>query len=319
MKNKDRKLGIALSILVTASTLLSACGAGATGTPSSRADKLAEIMERGRLIISTETAYPPQSELLAGVPRAANTKCAPTEYTANQLAGFDIDVAVEIAKRLGVEPCFVAPTWTQITSGSWGDRWDINVGSMVITPERMEVLYFTQPYVTGAAVFFVHKDNQTFRQPSDLSGRKIGMCAGCAYEFYLEGSLTVPGQTIDFVVKDAAPVGYDTDTSALEDLAVGDGIQLDAVLTDPDTGQNAIKRGLPIKQLGDPVYYDYVAAAIDKKSSRDPVSLVWKVSEIIQQMHQDGFLVALSRQYYGDDFATAAKEFDVKALGQLPE
>jgi len=42
------------------------------------------------------------------------------------------------------------------------------------------------------------------------------------------------------------------------------------------------------------------------------------VSEIIQQMHRDGVLVTLSQQYYGDDFATAAKEFDVEALGQLP-
>jgi polar amino acid transport system substrate-binding protein len=275
-------------------------------------------MERGRLIVSTETAYPPQSELKPEATRAANTKCASTEYTANQLMGFDIDVAVEIANRLGVEPCFVTPTWTQVTSGSWGDRWDMSVGSMVITPERMEVLYFTQPYASGAAVFFVHKDNRTFTQPSDLSGKRIGVCAGCAYEFYLEGSLVVPGQKIDFVVKDAAIVGYDTDTSALEDLALGDGARLDAVLTDPDTGKNAIENGLPIKQLGHPVYYDYVAAAIDKKSGRDPVSFAREATEIIQQMHHDGTLPKLSQRYYGGDFATTASKFNIDALGQFP-
>ena len=85
-----------------------------------------------------------------------------------------------------------------------------------------------------------------------------------------------------------------------------------------DLTDGIIERGLPIKQLGDPVYYDYVAAAIDKKSSRDPGSFVRRVSEIMQQMHQDGTLVTLSRKYYGDDFATAAEEFDIKALGQLP-
>ena len=56
--------------------------------------------------------------------RAANTKCAADELTANQVEGFDIDTAVEIAKRLGVEPCFVTPTWDLITAGSWGGRWD---------------------------------------------------------------------------------------------------------------------------------------------------------------------------------------------------
>jgi polar amino acid transport system substrate-binding protein len=314
----NNNLAISLSSLFTASSLLAACVGGVTSTPTPPIDKLGEIVDRGRLIVSTETAYPPQSELKPEATRTANTKCASAEYTANQLRGFDIDVAVELAKRLGVEPCFVTPTWTQVTSGNWGDRWDISVGSMVITPERMEVLYFTQPYASGAAVLFVHKDNRTFTQPSDLSGRKIGVCAGCAYEFYLERSLVVPGQKIDFVIKDAAIVGYDTDTSALEDLAVGDGTRLDAVLTDPDTGQNAIETGMPIKQLGDPVYYDYVAAAIDKKSSRDPVSFVRKVTEIIQQMHNDGTLLKLSQQYYGGDFTTTASRFNIDALGQFP-
>jgi len=70
--------------------------------------------------------------------------------------------------------------------------------------------------------------------------------AGCAYEFYLQGTLVIPGQKIDFVVQDATIVGYDTDTSALEDLAVGDGARLDAVLTDPDTGQLVLKADIGI-------------------------------------------------------------------------
>ena len=312
------KLPICLCLLVSLALLLSACRGGIEPSSALTPDKLTEIMERGRLIVASETAYPPQSELLLDAQRAANTRCASSEYTANQLRGFDIDVAVEIARRLGVESCFVSPTWVQLTSGSWGDRWDISVGSMVITPERMEVLYFTQPYVTGAAVLFVHKDNRTFTQPSDLSGKKIGVCTGCAYEFYLEGSLLIPGRKIEYVIRDATIVGYDTDTSALEDLAIGDGIRLDAVLTDPDTGQNAIRKGLPLKQLGGPVYYDYVAAAIDKKSSRDPIPFVRQVTKVIQQMHQDGTLHTLSQKYYAGDFTTAASEFDINALGQLP-
>ena len=35
--------------------------------------------------------------------RAANTKCGVSELTANQLEGFDIDTAKEVAKRLGVK------------------------------------------------------------------------------------------------------------------------------------------------------------------------------------------------------------------------
>ena len=280
-------------------------------------DKLGEILQRGTLVVATDPAYPPQSEVLEGVPRAEQTRCSLNEYTANQLKGLDIDVALEIAKRLDVEACFVVPKWTQIVSGNWDDRWDISIGSMAVTKERMQALYFTSPYAAGQAVLFVHKDNQSYQKPGDLSNKRIGVCAGCAYEYYLKGSLEIPGEKILFLIFNATVVGYDTDTYALEDLAKGDGVRLDGVITDPDTGKTAIQNGLPVKQIGKPLYYDYVAAAIDKKSSKDPISLVRKVSEIIHQMHQDGTLLKLSVQYYGDDFTTAASQIDYLDYGQI--
>jgi polar amino acid transport system substrate-binding protein len=253
-----------------------------------------------------------------GTSRASNTKCASDQHTANELQGFDIDTAVEIAKRLGVEACFVTPDWTLITGGSWADRWDISVGSMTITPDRMQKLYFSQPYYTTPAAFFVHKDNTTFKQPSDLSGKKVGACTGCTYDKYIEGSLEIPGETINVVVKDVQFTGYETDINAIQDLALGDGVRLDGVLTAEPTGQGAIKDGEPIKQLGDPVFFEYLAAAFDKASAKDSVSLVKKVSEIIQQMHQDGTLKNLSQKYYETDLASDAAKFDYNALKQFP-
>jgi polar amino acid transport system substrate-binding protein len=226
-------------------------------------------------------------------------------------------VGVAIAEQLGVEPCFVTPAWTLITAGNWTDRWDIHVGSMTITPERMEVLYFTQPYYTSPAAFFVHADNTTFEQPSDLSSQKIGVCSGCTYDFYLDGSLVIPGVEINFVVKEAIITGYEIDISAIEDLALGDGEQLDAVLLAQPTGQNAVEEDWPIKQLGEPVFFEYLAVSIDKKHSKDPVSLVNKVNEAIQQLHSDGTLRSLSEKYYGEDLATAASQFDIQALDQF--
>jgi polar amino acid transport system substrate-binding protein len=223
---------------------------------------------------------------------------------------------VEIAKRLGVEPCFVTPDWTLITGGNWSGRWDVSVGSMTVTPERMQKLFFSQPYYTTPAAVFVHTDNTTYTQPADLSGKKVGACAGCTYEAYLDGTLQIPGEKIDFVIKDIEFTGYDTDTSALQDLALGDGTRLDGALTALPTGQGFIDDGKPIKQLGDPVYFEYLSAAFDKSSALDSKSLRAKVDEIIQAMHSDGTLKQLSEQYYGTDLANAAATFDVKALNQ---
>lgn len=319
-----RKQSIRAFWLLIVLVLATACAApvatpaatGGADSASAPTDLLAQVQARGKLIVSTDPAYPPQSELVANVDPPADTKCTGDERPANQFTGFDIDTAAEIAKRLGVEVCFVTPDWTLITAGSWAGRWDLSIGSMTITPERMENLYFTQPYYTTPAAFFVHETNTTFTQPPDLSGSKIGVCTGCTYEAYLDGSLSIPGETIDFVVTDAEVIGYDTDVPALEDLALGDGVRLDAVLTALPTGAGYIADGGPLKQLGEPVYFEYLAGAIDKSSPADVTAFRAAVTKAIQEAHADGALKALSEKYYGTDLAAAAAEFDLAALAQ---
>jgi len=307
-----RKTTLFLTVLIIASFVLGACAR----SPEAAADKLEEVKARGVLIVSTDPAYPPQSELVENATRAADTKCASDQRTSTELTGFDIDAAVEIARRLGVEACFVTPDWTLITSGSWADRWDISVGSMTVTPERMTKLYFSLPYYTTPAAFFVHQDNTSYSQPADLSGKTIGACTGCTYDVYLEGTLQIPGETISFVVQNPTFKGYETDLNALQDLALGDGVRLDAVLTAQPTGEGVIADGMPLKQLGDPVFFEYLAAAFDKTSERDSVPLAEEVSKIIAEMHADGTLLNLSQKYYGIDLTSAASEFDLAALNQ---
>jgi polar amino acid transport system substrate-binding protein len=111
-------------------------------------------------------------------------------------------------------------------------------------------------------------------------------------------------------------VGYETDINALQDLALGDGVRLDAVITAQPTGAGAIKNGLPLKQLGEPIFFEYLAAAFDKSATLDTIPLAKKVSEIIQKMHSDGTLLQLSQKYYGMDLTTAAGKFDLTTLNQ---
>lgn len=310
-----KKYYVVITFLIMVVLVSSAC---AKATPKPAADKLEEILARGTIIVSTDPAYPPQSELVENATRATNTKCAADQHTPSELSGFDIEVAVAIAEKMGVEACFVTPEWTMITGGSWANRWDISVGSMTITPERMEKLYFTQPYYTTPAALFIHKDNTTYTQYSDLEGKKIGACSGCTYDAYLAGTLSIPGETIVQVINVPQFVGYETDINAIQDLALGDGLRLDAVMTALPTGQGAINDGLPLRQLGDPVYFEYLAAAIDKSLTPDPIPLVKKVTEVIKQLHSEGVLLKLSEKYYGLDLTTAAGGFDVDALNQFP-
>lgn len=301
---------VALFLLVSAYS-----AKAAEGTP---ADKLSEILKRGKLIIATDAANPPRSELIKGAKRNSETKCFSNEYVSAESKGFDPDVAIEVAKRLGLEACFVSPAWGEVISGGWADRWDIAFQSVSITSERMESLYYAQPYNVEPTGFYVHKDNTKFRQPSDLSGKKIGACAGCTFEYYLEGTLELPGQKIQFLVKNPKIIAYTPESKALIDLALGDGVKIDAVLTSTIVGSDVISNGMPIRQLGEPVFYSYIAPVIDKKHSRNPVSFVKKINDIIKQLHDDGTLSKLAVKSYGSktDLVTPAKKFDIKALGQ---
>lgn len=285
----SKRLSTALAVLALALTLgVSACGGGDEGG----GDLLASIEDKGVLTVSTDPAYPPQSEL--------NEKTG--EYE-----GFDIDVATEIAKRLGVDVAWEAPAWDTIISGSWSGRWDISVGSMTITPERAEVLHFTPPYYYTPAAIAVHEDNTSITDASGLDGKQVGACGGCTYDLYLQNKLELAqdesgeAQKVESVVTDPTIKTYDTDSTAIQDLALGDGRRLDAAVSALPTLEQAIESGSPIKIVGEPLFYEPLSVAIDRSSQLDPTSLVDRISEIVQEMHEDGTLSELSQKWYGAD------------------
>jgi polar amino acid transport system substrate-binding protein len=210
-------------------------------------------------------------------------------------------VTEEIAKRMGVEVEWVTPSWDVITAGSWNGRWDLSVGSMTITPERAEVLHFSPPYYYTPAAAAVHEDNTDVTNvETDLDGKRIGVCSECTYEFYLDGTLNVPGD-YEFVVDNPQIQTYDTDSSAIQDLALGDGVRLDAAMSSLTTLREAEESGTPIKIVGDPLYYEPLAVAIDKQSPANPKPLVDEVKKIVKEMHEDGTLTKLSEKWYGYD------------------
>ena len=297
--------------------VLTAC-APATVTPTPQNDKLAEILARGTLVIATDPDYAPQSMLLENSTPDPKTKCSPTQYTANQMEGFDVDVAVAIAQHLNVEPCFVTPPWSQLVAGNWGDNWDVHVGSVAITYDRMKVLYFSQPYYATPSVLLVHKDNVTYKKAEDLSGKRIGICVGCTFESYLKGTLQIPGEKIEFRIRNAQAVGYENEEPAIDDLSAGDGVKLDAVLTILPLAKRAIEDGKPVKILGDPLLFAYAAITLDRSSRRDPLRLLNEITAIIRELHASSSLKQWSIKYQGIDLTQKAAQYDLSALNQTP-
>jgi polar amino acid transport system substrate-binding protein len=245
---------------------------------------LDRVTKTKTLTMSTDPAYPPQS----------------FQNKDGSFDGFDVAVGREIAKRMGVELKLVTPAWEVITAGNWGGRWDISVGSITVTEERAKVLDFPAIYYYTPAIFAVHKNNTKIKKVAELAGKRIGVCGGCTYEAYLNGNLKMTNAPeFAYQVKDAKTKAYDTDTNAFDDLKVGDGKRLDAVLSARPTIDEAIKGGYPMKLLGEPVFYEPLAVAVDKGDAQFSA----KVKEIIEAMHKDGTLSKLSIKYYGYDIS----------------
>jgi polar amino acid transport system substrate-binding protein len=313
------------TMLVSASLVavaLAACGsddsddgggssaAAATADPAK--DKLAQIQARGTLVEYFEDDYPPQSIKVKGATRPAGTKCADNQLTAAEVTGYDNEVPKLIAKKLGVEPCFVEPTWTEVTAGNWGDRWDIAYGSGSINADRMQRLYMTQPYYAVPNMYFVAKDS-AYRKPADLNGKEIGACADCSHELYLNGALEIPTVEVTLDVEDPKVVTFETEEPGLVAAAKG---KIDAFLAADPVGRARIEEGEPLREIPDVAFTYYPSGFVDKSSGLEVQAFVQRVNEIIQGFQADGTLKRLSMKWFGEDYASEAADFDIDAVGQ---
>ena len=306
------------TVLAMMILILAACAAPMPATVAGPVDKLAEIQARGTLVIATDVDYEPQSRLIPDSGPLADTKCEPTQYTSNQLEGFDVEVARELARRLGVEPCFVTPPWSQLVAGNWGDNWDVHIGSVAITYERMKDLYFTQPYYATPTVLLIHQTNISYQVPEDLSGKRIGVCAGCTFEAYLQGTLELPGETLQYRIQNAQAVAFESEDPAIAALSLGDGVELDAVMTIMPKARAAIEAGHPVKLLDEPVLFAYASITLDRASRRDSRRMIEEINGIIRDMHESKILMRLSLQYHGLDYSQEAALYPIETLSQSP-
>ena len=248
-------------------------------------EALDRVMSSGVLKVSTDAAWPPQSFLNDN----------------NEMDGFDVDVARAIAAKLGVDIEFVTPDWSLITAGNWAGRWDASVGSMTPTKERAEVLSFPAIYYYVPASVAVHKDSDA-QQISDLNGRTFGVSAASTWEQYLRHDLSIDAEGVppfEYQIEPGEIRTYGTDIPVIDELRLGDGVRIQAMIGSLPNFLDAINQDYPIRVLGDPLFYEPLAVAIDLGDEE----FAAKIAEIVAELRADGTLAALSKKWYDFDYA----------------
>ncbi len=269
------------------STAASTAPSAAASTAPIAGGLLEKIKTSGKLVVSTDPKYPPQSELKPD----------------GTYEGFDIDVATEIAKRLGVPVEFTTPDWTAITAGGWGGRWDVSVGSMTITVDRSKVLDFSPPYYYTPAQMAAstHSGITTL---DGLAGKTVCSGEGTTYDQWLNGTLDYgTGEDLGSPPAGVKTTTLPTDTDCPDQWKAGR-FDFDGWLSSVTTVEGAIKAGLPLVKVGDPVYFEPLAVAVDK-GGPDDSDFMPVLKQIVDDMHADGFLTAASQKWFGADFTQA--------------
>lgn len=237
----------------------------------------------------------------AGVIRIANTQASPPWSfldDKNQPAGYDVEMAKEVAKRIGVAKVeFTADLFKNFVEGLKAGKYELVMNDLTPTTERMLQVDFGAAYGIEDFRIFVRSANTDIQDKPHLRGKRIGVTAGTSNESWSRANL-----------KDSEIVTYDNGGLVFNDLAIG---RIDAVISSHFGGMKyATVNKLPIKEVGPILTYQLSAPAMAKNQP----ALRDAVSKAIADMHADGTIDKLSKRWVGVSYDMSAEV--AKALKQ---
>lgn len=155
------------------SMLLSGCMTVQTGKTTDtevKADtSLADIKAKGKMVLGLDATF------------------APMGFTdeAGKIVGFDIDLAQEVAKKLGVELELKPIDWDAKSMELDGGKIDVIWNGFSVSEERKQQVLFTDPYLITEQVIVVKKGSP-IKTKADLAGKKIALQDGSTSETALK-------------------------------------------------------------------------------------------------------------------------------------
>ena len=241
------------------------------GTGESADDLLAQIKERGSIIVAMEGTW------------------APWTYhdEDDNLVGYDVEVAQNIAEKLGVEVEFIEGAWDGLLAGLDAGRYDIMVNGVGVTEERAEKYNFSTPYAYNKTAVIVRGDYDEISSMEDLKGKRTANTITSTYASQAEAY----GATV---------TGVDDLNQTIELLLSK---RIDATLN-AEVVFNDYKKEHPDSNIKIATYSDQVEEiALPIRKGDDTVTLLEAVNDALEEMANAGTLTELSEKYFGIDIS----------------
>ncbi|MCL2320287.1 MAG: amino acid ABC transporter substrate-binding protein [Treponema sp.] len=268
---------IAAVLFVLVITGMVFAGGKSDGKTAAGDNSLQNVMNKKKLVLGLDDSFPPMG--------FRNDK--------NEIVGYDIDLAKEVAKRLGIQLVPQPIDWNakeqELNTGEIDCIWN----GFTITDERKQNLLFTPPYLKNAQVIVV-KQNSQVNTLKDLAGKTAGTQAGSS-------SVDALNEASAFKSSLKSVVEYKDFLTALMDLDVGG---IDAVVIDLVVANDNINRsGKAFRILKETLGEEQFGIGFRKNDK----ALADKVWATLQEMAKDGTVAKITTQWMGADISIIGK------------
>ena len=255
---------VRISILVFLAITISLTS-GLAQQPKTKANEpaplsLSHLKEKGTLLVGVDIPY--------GVMEFYDASGKP--------AGIDMELATEIASRLGVAMEAKTMPFSKLFEALKAGEVDVVISAVTITPERQKTMLFSAPYLNAGMSIAVRKDNQDIRSLADLKNRRVGVLKGTVgEELVLKSAHITPS-----LVK-----SYQENEERIQDLIEG---ELDAIVV-----HFLIKDQPSIKIVGEPLSESYYGIVTRLNNE----TLMKEINRILKNLKQSEKLREIIRKY----------------------
>ena len=250
-----------------------------------------------KIRIGTEGAYPPWNNMNA----------------AGELEGAEIDLALDLCKRMNAECEFVAQDWDGIIPALQNGKYDAIMAGMSITDERKVRIDFSIGYMTEPASLSALSGSAlgTLKAPgklnldnmnseakgllatiqSVLAGKTVGVQTSTTHENFLNEHM----DGVDIKV-------YDTQQNMELDLAAG---RIDAALSDKASMQAFAETGVGnrIKLIGPDLFGGSLGEGVGVGIRKADSDLRAMFNKAISEASADGSIKNISIKWFGKDIS----------------
>ena len=242
--------------------------AASSGATSEAAATEVTTVEPGKLIMTTNAAFPPY------------------EMTTDDgdYEGIDVEIAGAIADKLGLELVIDNKDFdAALLAVQGGEAADMVMAGVTVTDERKAVMDFTDSYASGVQVVIVPEDSD-IASIDDMQGKMIGVQRGTTGDLYCSDTVENGG----FGAENVTP--YPDGLTAVQALMNG---QVDCVVIDNAPAQEFVTANPGLKILETEYANEDYAIGVAKGNTQ----LLDALNTAIAELKADGTIQSILDKY----------------------